>query len=761
MTNAQCTLTQKFITRLLVLLMLTLLLQTSMAQMAMRKSTSPVPERITTRWAKNVKPNNVWAEYPRPQMERVDWMNLNGLWDYSVLPKNHASPSSFDGQILVPFCIESLLSGVGKPLLPAQELWYNKTFSLPLKWSDKDIILHFEAVDWEAKLWVNGKKVGEHKGGSDPFSFNITPFLKESGEQQIMLSVWDPTDSDLQARGKQVLEPHGIWYTAVSGIWQTVWVEPVSKARIESFVPTADIDLGRINFTTLATGLSGKEQLRLIIKYKGAIIKDTITVFQKNLSFSLSNAKLWTPGSPNLYNVEIELRKGNKVFDKLTSYFAMRKIALGNDEYGYTRIMLNNQPVFQLGTLDQGWWPDGLLTPPSDAAMLYDMVKLKEMGFNMLRKHIKVEPSRYYYHADTMGLLIWQDMPSGFTGKSPSHVAADAKEDWERPKESAVQFEKEWLAIIDHLRFFPSIVMWVPLNEGWGQYDTKRLAKLTKEYDPTRLVDAPSGWTDRGAGDVNDAHQYPGPGMEPPAANKGRAIVLGEFGGLGLVVKDHIWDANKRNWGYKTYLEKEKLVSEYSELIYNMQLMIPRGLSAAIYTQTTDVEGEVNGLMTYDREVVKIPEALLLQLHTPLFQQPKGNVTFINKTSEVVPNSFNYKIGMADSSWVLQLSPSEFTLAISKPVVRKGSSVFAYEDFTIDDMPKGLGIKLLGFGDAKIYLNGELIWEEDKIRTKRHYDDINLTNKMHLLKPGTNRLAVECRNATQDMDFDFGMYRLD
>jgi hypothetical protein len=449
------------------------------------------------------------------------------------------------------------------------------------------------------------------------------------------------------------------------------------------------------------------------------------------------------------------------VADKFKSYFAMRKIALGTDAQGYTRIMLNNEPVFQFGTLDQGWWPDGLLTPPSDEAMLYDMLKLKEMGFNMLRKHIKVEPSRYYYHADTMGLLVWQDMPSGFAGKGPSHVSAEAKEDWVRPKETAVQFEKEWLAIMDHLRFFPSIVMWVPLNEGWGQYDTKRLAKLTKDYDPTRLVDAPSGWTDRGVGDVNDAHQYPGPGMEPPTANKGRAIVLGEFGGLGLVVKDHIWDPTKRNWGYKTYQEKEKLISEYSELMYNMQLMVPRGLSAAIYTQTTDVEGEVNGLMTYDREVVKIPEALLRQLHQPMYQRYKGRISFINKTAELIPNSFKYKIGSADSLWSTNVVSDNFNSTNAKLNVKKGLSVFAYEDFTVNDMPEGFGAKLLGFGDAKIYLNGELIWEEDKIRTKRHYDDINLTNKIHFLKPGINRLAVECRNATQDMDFDFGMYRLD
>ncbi len=715
---------------------------------------------LTTRWGKEVKPGNAWTEYPRPQMQRIDWMNLNGLWNYKVSEKGAAQPTGSDGKILVPYCIESSLSGVGKPLLPSQELWYSRKFSVPAAWKGKDIVVHFDAVDWQAKLWVNGKTVGEHKGGSDPFSFNITPYLK-SGEQEMVVSVRDPTDTDLQARGKQVLQPKGIWYTAVSGIWQTVWLEPLSKTRIESFVPTPDIDNSKINFVTAASGLTGKEKMRLLIKSNGVVVKDTTAAFSKNLSLTIPNAKLWMPGSPNIYTVDVELQNNGKVADKFNSYFAMRKIALGTDEQGYTRLMLNNQPVFQYGTLDQGWWPDGLLTPPSDEAMLYDMVRLKEMGFNMLRKHIKVEPSRYYYHADTMGLLLWQDMPSGFAGPGPSHVAAEAKEDWIRPKESAVQFEKEWMAIMDHLRFFPSIVMWVPLNEGWGQYDTKRIAKLTKDYDPSRLVDAPSGWTDRGVGDVNDAHQYPGPGMEPPIANKGRAIVLGEFGGLGLVMKDHIWNPNKRNWGYKTYQENEKLVSEYRELMHNMELMIPRGLSAAIYTQTTDVEGEVNGLLTYDREVVKIPEPLLRKLHAPLYKKTEGRVSFINKTSEVEPNRFSYRVGTADADWARQATAVSFAPVTGKTALKKGESVFAYQDFTISDKPEGLGLKLLGFGDAKIYLNGELIWEEDKIRTKRHYDDINITEKIHLLKEGANRLAVECRDATQDMDFDFGLYRLD
>lgn len=731
------------------------------ATIAQGQNWKPAKVNLTTRWGKEVTPANAWTEYPRPQMQREMWMNLNGLWDYVVLTKGQPAPSNFDGQILVPYCIESSLSGVGKPLLPTQELWYTKNFELPANWDGKDIVLHFDAVDWETKLWVNGKKVGEHKGGSDPFSFNITQYLNKKGTQHIVMSVWDPTDTDIQARGKQVLDPKGIWYTSVSGIWQTVWLEPLNKTTVQQFIPTADIDNSKINIKTTASGLTGKEELHIVIKDGSNLVKDTVLPFINNLSFNIPSAKLWTPEYPNIYNVSVELRSKSKVVDQFNTYFAMRKISLGTDKFGYTRLMMNNKPVFQFGTLDQGWWPESLLTPPSDAGMLYDMVKLKEMGFNLIRKHIKVEPSRYYYHADMIGMLIWQDMPSGFAGQGPSHVATDAKVDWVRPAETAVQFETEWKAIMDHLRFFPSIVMWVPFNEGWGQYDTKRIAEMTKNYDPSRLVDAPSGWTDRGVGDVNDAHQYPGPGMESPSQNKGRAIVLGEFGGLGLVIKDHIWDANKRNWGYKIYMKSDKLISEYTQLMHNMQVMVPRGLSAAIYTQTTDVEGEVNGLMTYDREVIKIPVDILNHLHAPMYKIPNGTVTFVNKKDENAPNKFKMLKGTVTADWLKQNEPSNFVDNLDQSTLKKGESVYAFEDFNVKKMPEGLGLKLYGFGDAKIYLNGSLVWEEDKIITKRHYDDINISDNIRFLKEGNNRISIECTNATQDSKFDFCLYRLD
>ncbi|WP_346239360.1 glycoside hydrolase family 2 protein [Niabella insulamsoli] len=718
----------------------------------------PAPARLTTQWGEAVTPENAWQQYPRPQMKRSDWKNLNGLWDYSIQQKGAVKPAGFEGKILVPFCVESSLSGVGKPLLPEQELWYSKRFTVPQNWEKKEIILHFDAVDWETRVWLNGKLVGSHQGGSDPFQFNITPHLNK-GEQELVVAVWDPTDKEMQARGKQTLDPKGIWYTAVSGIWQSVWLEPVSKGHIIDVYPVPDIDKSVVAFGLQSASLTGSHQLNIVVKNGGAIIKDTTFSFHNNFVLPLENAKLWTPETPELYHTTLTVKKRGQVVDQLETYFAMRKTSLIKDDNGYMRLALNNKPVFHLGTLDQGWWPDGLLTPPSEEAMMYDIIKLKEMGFNTIRKHIKVEPSRYYYMADSIGVLLWQDMPSGFLWPNhPSHVGHDDKEDWVRPQASAVQFEKEWKAIMDHLRFFPSIVMWVPFNEGWGQYDTKRITAWTRKYDPTRLVNSPSGWTDRGVGDVLDVHQYPGPGMGVVELNPGRSMVLGEFGGLGLVVKDHIWNPNKRNWGYKTYTEDAVLIREYTELMHNLSLMVKRGLSAAIYTQTTDVEGEVNGLITYDRKVIKIPETLLQKLHQPVYDPADGRVLFINQLKETDRPNIFHSLQEPPADWLTQ--PVQFQKSKQKIALKKEGNVYAYQDVDFGkEMPEGLGLKLYASGDVNIYINGVKVWSEDQVRIKRHYDDINLSSFLHLLKPWNNRVAVEAKSATQDVDFDFALYQ--
>ena len=715
------------------------------------------PVGMKTAWGEKVTPENAWRQYPRPQLVRLHWKNLNGLWNYAIVPKNAPAPTKFDGKILVPFCAESSLSGVGKVVRPDQNLWYNTTFSIPADWKGKNVLLHFDAVDWETTVWLNGKNVGIHKGGSDPFTFDITPYLKK-GTQELVLSVWDPTDTGTQSRGKQVLEPKGIWYTPVTGIWQTVWLEPVAKTSIASITPVPDIDKGIVTINSQLSGTTGNENLVVKVLKDNKVIAEKTGSAGKPVEVPVPDADLWTPYNPSLYQLEITLKDTRGTIDQVASYFAMRKISMEKDPLGFQRLMLNNEILFQYGTLDQGWWPDGLLTPPSEAAMRYDMDVLKEMGFNMLRKHIKVEPSRYYYYADSLGLLIWQDMVSGFNTaeRETQHVKQQAIEDWTRPKESAQQFEQEWTSIIDHLRFFPSIVVWVVFNEGWGQYETKRVVEWTRQYDATRIVNGVSGWTDRGVGQMNDAHQYPGPAMEPAEQNPGRAIVLGEFGGLGLPVEDHIWNPQMRNWGYRTYQSKEQLITEYAKLMHNLYPMIHRGLAGAVYTQTTDVEGEVNGLLSYDRKVMKMDPALLRMLHVPLFSTPV-NPTTIVQDSEVTPQPLRITGNEIFSASSTPPQESAFASVQAPVTLAKGDSRLATGSFELNHIPANLQLRILAHGDAKVYLNGKLVLDKF-IQTKRHYDEVNLSEYCGYLRKGKNHLVVEVTRVAASSQFDFGLY---
>lgn len=718
------------------------------------------PVTIATPWASKINETNAWQEYPRPQLVRSEWMNLNGLWDYAIVNKGAAKPSNFQGEILVPYSIESSLSGVQKSLSPKQELWYHKEINIPANWKGKNIILHFGAVDWQSDLYVNGKHVGQHTGGSDPFSYDITPFLTLGGVQKISLKVFDPTDSDIQPRGKQTLNPRGFWYTAVSGIWQTVWMEPVNATYMTGLKPVADIDQGAILFNSDLANPKGDEQMEVQVSYNGKPVKKINIPYQSSLKVDLKDSHLWSPEQPNLYQVKVLILRNGEKQDEFNSYFAMRKISLGKDENGFTRIELNNKPYFQWGTLDQGWWPESLLTPPSDEAMKSDMVMLKNMGFNMIRKHIKVEPARYYYHADTMGMLIWQDMPTGFLNLNDpvQHVKFDADKDWDRPEESAKEFKAEWKSIMDNLRFFPSIVVWVPFNEGWGQFQTKEVTAWTQNYDSSRLVDATSGWTDRGVGHMFDAHQYPGPSMEPTSQNVGRAIVLGEFGGLGWPVKGHLWNEEKRNWGYRTYFDKDTYHNELSKVLNNLYPLLSRGLSAAIYTQTSDVEGEVNGLITYDRKFQKITDKEMKKLTQPLFESVR-KANFIINDSEIEKSTLYISKLKPNVGWNLH-NPfdSPFKSHQGPYDLNKGEDVWAVNSFVVKSKDDKMALKLLGQGDLKIYLNGEEIYN-NRILTKRHYDEFNLVDYMHLLKPGKNVIGFELKDAEANSQFDFGLYQ--
>jgi hypothetical protein len=614
-------------------------LLSSLAQGAWKPADGP----LMTKWAKEVSPENAHPEYPRPQMARKDWLNLNGLWDYAIRPKDATKPDSFDGQILVPFPIESALSGVMKPVGPENRLWYRRTFTVPEKWNwsadKKRMLLHFGAVDWDATVWVNGKEVGNHKGGYDPFTLDITDALKQGGDQEIVLSVWDPTNTGTQPRGKQVLKPGGIWYTAVTGIWQTVWLEPVNPVYIKTLMMEPDIDTGVLRLSVEVGGeIKDKNQYQvmasLVLVGQSASGPGSLTLNQgigrlgEPLDIKVSEVRLWSPDSPYLYDLAVRIGRqrtkrtiGNasetnyEIADGVCTYFAMRKISLGKDEKGILRLCLNNKPLFQYGPLDQGWWPDGLYTAPTDEALKYDIEVLKQLGMNMARKHVKVEPDRWYYWCDKVGLLVWQDMPSGdrfIGGKDP---------DVKRTEESAKQFDTELTHIINAFRNHPSIVMWVPFNEGWGQFDTPRVVDMIRKLDPSRLVDNASGWTDRKVGDVMDIHQYPGPAV--PRPEEKRALVLGEFGGLGLPLPGHTWQSEK-NWGYRSFPTREELTDAYLGLIRKLHPMTgDQGLSAAVYTQTTDVEVEVNGLMTYDRAIIKMDVETVAAANKTLYTLPQ------------------------------------------------------------------------------------------------------------------------------------------
>jgi beta-galactosidase/beta-glucuronidase len=572
----------------------------------------PAGEKIRTQWAGKIDVKNVLPEYPRPIMERADWLNLNGLWDYSILKTGSAEPASFNGQILVPYPVESSLSGVMKPVGSENEVWYRRTFEIPAKWKGKNVLLHFGAVDWKADVWMNDVKIGSHTGGYTPFSFDLTPFLNKTGTQELVVRVWDGTDKGFQPRGKQTSEPRGIWYTPVTGIWQTVWLEPVNAKHIENIRAVADIDNGKISVSVVAGAAAYGDIVEVKVFDGAKEIASAKANAAEKLEIAIPEAKLWSPESPFLYTMKVSLANNGIVFDQVNSYFAMRKVSTKRDKNGIVRLELNNKPCFQFGPLDQGWWPDGLYTAPTDEALKYDLQKTKDFGFNMIRKHVKVEPARWYTYCDQLGILVWQDMPSG--DRSPqwqNHNYFNGNE-FIRSAESEANYRKEWKEIIDYLYSNPCVVTWVPFNESWGQFKTPEIVEWTKTYDPSRLVNPASGGNHYPVGDILDLHNYPGPDMY--LFDGQRATVLGEYGGIGLALEGHLWNTEK-NWGYVQFKNSKEVTDEYVKYAESLLKFIKSGFSAAVYTQTTDVEGEINGLMTYDRKVIKIEEPRVREIN--------------------------------------------------------------------------------------------------------------------------------------------------
>ncbi len=590
---------------------------------------------LTTPWGEKVTSQNAWREYPRPQLVRSGWTNLNGDWDYAVtsVTNTPGRPTAWDGKIRVPFAIESALSGVGRLLRPDEFLWYTRQIVCTKRPGER-ILLHFGAVDFRTQVFVGHREVTDvpHEGGQNPFTLDITDYVAD-GANALTVCVWDPTEDFVNSRGKQSFEPKGCFYTRVSGIWQTVWLENVPETYVAGYTVATDIDKGTVTlaFDVRSPAFAKPEVTVEVSGVKGTTVNGAVTLALP------APVRLWSPDAPNLYDFTAACGT-----DAVKGYFGMRKITTRRDAKGVLRFFLNNEPVFLMGTLDQGWWPDGLLTPPSEEAMAFDIRTLKALGFNMMRKHIKVEPARYYYLCDKMGLMVVQDLPSA-NGDERSPFKAKTVSGYGLQR-------RELKGMMDALQTFPSIVMWVPYNEGWSQpgaFLTHATLDWTKRYDPTRLVNGPSGWVDFEGGDWGhqperrawtrhlppgvceaadaiDRHDYNRvPGMAP--LNARRVSFLGEFGGLGCRVDGHLW--TEKSWGYGgtggangAADARAAMEARYVALMARVAELAAQGLGGAVYTQTTDVEAEVNGLVTYDRKVVKFDPAALKAAHEKIYK---------------------------------------------------------------------------------------------------------------------------------------------
>jgi len=576
---------------------------------------------MLTTWGEKVTSENAWRDYPRPQMVRQNWTNLNGDWEYAItsVTNTPGRPDKWDGTIRVPFCIESALSGVGRLLEPNEFLWYTRKIVCDPKPGER-ILLHFGGVDFRTMVFIGHDEVTDvpHEGGQNPFSLDITDFVKK-GENDLTVCVWDPTESFVNSRGKQCFKPSGCFYTRVSGIWQTVWMETVPEKYIKSYKVFTDIDKGTVRFE--------------FDKVDGAGEVEVTTDMPKDF-------ECWSPENPKLYGFTAKYGK-----DEIKGYFGMRKFEKRKDAKGILRFFLNNEPYYVMGTLDQGWWPDGLLTPPSEEAMAFDIKTLKDCGFNTMRKHIKVEPLRYYALCDKMGLLVIQDLPSG-DGNPFDPMGSNVVPRYGLQRQ-------EMKEMMDVLQAVPSIVMWNPYNEGWtqpGEFLTHSMLDFVRRYDRTRLVNGPSGcwdwegghllpkgwdWNKRvltkhkpegecEAADAVDLHLYRGPDML--AVNPRRVSFLGEFGGLGHPVEGHLWKEAKGNWGYggiEDTKTREGLEKTYLGLMRKLGDLAEKGLGGSIYTQTTDVEIEINGLLTYDRKVLKYNPEVLKAAHEAVIKRAK------------------------------------------------------------------------------------------------------------------------------------------
>jgi beta-galactosidase len=737
----------------------------------------PAPDSILTEWGEKVTPDSAWQAYPRPAFRRDNWTNLNGLWDYAITPGSRRKPPpTWDGKILVPFPIESALSGVKKRISPDDAIWYHRKFTAKLN-PGKSVFLNFEAVDYSCTVWVNGEEVGQNVGGNLPFSFEITGALV-SGKNTITLRVTDATDSAYQLHGKQVSEPRGIWYTPVSGIWQTVWMEERPMQWINDLKVTTTTK-GDVRISALWGGtLSGRLTLHARVLLDGKVITEgKVNTPELKLNLKIPDPQLWSPDSPTLYDMELTLGS-----DKVASYFGIRETSVVRDKQGHLRFHLNGKPIFHWGTLDQGWWPDGLLTPPSDAAMRSDIEFLKASGFNTVRKHIKVEPRRYYTHCDRLGILVYQDQVSSGTGRARGKKGSSAV--WTRlqpdpvdaiwPDAAHKQFMKELELMIDTLHNHPSIVQWVPFNEAWGQHRTMKVGEWTVKKDPTRQINIASGGNFFPVGHVVDHHQYPHPGFPFELGKDGRfddyVKVVGEFGGHGYPVKGHLWDPNARNWGYGGLPKnKEEWVERYQKSLQLLAELKSQGIAGGIYTQTTDVEGEINGLITYDRKVRKIDPIKLRQLADELLSAPNHFITkTVLPTSEQEGQIWQYTttkpakgwtaLKFDDSSWKKGSAGfgTKITPRTHVRTVWDTNEIWIRRRFEAPDLDKGsLFLRVYHDEDAEVFLNGNQI--ANLAGFNGRYSNVAIPTKH--LRTGSNVLAIHCRQTIGGQYIDAGLIR--
>ena len=584
---------------------------------------TPVTKHISTPFAENVSPDNALPEHPRPQMVRQHWQNLNGLWDYALEPIGTTSaPTAYQGQILVPFAIDAPLSGIMEILRPNQRLWYRRNITIPDAWAGKRVLLHFQASDWETSVYINGEKAGQHRGGYDPFTFDITDHLTD-GANELIVSCWDATEQHPQALGKQIMPENrqGFRYQPTGGIWQTVWLEAVPEQSIRTLRLTPDIDAEKIDIIVSGENLENC-QIQAIAYGGNEQVSEATGQADRTISLGIPNAKLWHPDHPFLYDLKVKVQHNGETIDTIDSYFGMRKIAIGEDENGIKRFHLNDKPIFQLGPLDQGYWPDGILTPPSDEAILFDLQYLKQIACNMVRVHVKTHPDRWYYHCDRLGLLVWQDMVC--MPKFGQNVTPEAAQQW----------QTEFDNIMDWLHNHPSVVQWIIFNEGWGQHDTERLTNRVAERDPSRLVTSASGWADMGTGDICDIHDYTFyPATAQQQCANARIVLLGEAGGFNLCIPGHTWYDHEKPSEHidhinditrPTYPTPKAMENDYRFWVENLRAMIGlTPLNGIVYTQITDVEHELNGWLTYDRKISKIDPDELGNVHATLWDPPQ------------------------------------------------------------------------------------------------------------------------------------------